>query len=217
MAYILGHKDFMSHRFVVTPEVLIPRCDTECLVEAVLGDCPLDTPLRVLDVGTGSGCILLSLLKARPAFSGTGWDISEGALAVAQENARQLEVSSQQCGFFLRDMADPEAWKVGDPVEIIVSNPPYIGWEEKAALSASVVDHEPHAALFAEDSGVFFYKRLEENAGSALLAGGKIYLEIGHTQAERVAEIFFTPRWREPRFVKDLQGISRVFIATYQG
>ncbi len=218
IAYILGRKGFMSYDFVVTPEVLIPRADTECLVEAVLQDHQHITgSLRILDAGTGSGCILLSLLKERPNDVGIGWDISQAALKVAQHNALQLKIPPQKLTLSCRDMTLPESWQLEDPVQILVSNPPYIAFEEEPGLSLNVRNYEPRQALFAPDSGVFFYKKIEAYAWKLLAPGARVYVEIGHQQASQVAEIFSTPAWHQTRFIPDLQGINRVLATTYTG
>lgn len=218
IAYILGTKGFMSHTFAVNPHVLIPRSDTECLVEAVLQDhAAITTPLRILDAGTGSGCILLSLLKARPQDHGIGWDISPGALQVAQHNAQRLEIPATQLALHLRDMSQAESWATETSVQILVSNPPYIAPEEESELSPSVRSYEPREALFAPDSGVFFYKKIQALAGNLLAPGAKVYLEMGHLQSGSVVEIFSTPAWCDTRLIPDLQGIPRVLATTYTG
>ena len=218
IAYILGRKAFMSHSFVVNSHVLIPRADTECLVEAVLQDHQHRTDsLRILDVGTGSGCILLSLLKQRPYDVGIGWDISPGALQVAEQNALQLGIPSHHVALACRDMSLHESWELETPVQILVANPPYIASEEESQLPSSVRNYEPREALFALDSGVFFYKKIQAYAGKVLVPGARIYLEIGYQQADIVSKIFATPAWAHTKLIPDLQGIARVLVTTFVG
>lgn len=213
VAYIIGERDFMSHTFKVTPDVLIPRSDTETLVETVFDRVAgrISEELRILDIGTGSGCVAISLAKMLPMSVVTGWDVSEKALAVARENASDLETSNIL--FCHTDALSKDIWNVGTTFDVIVSNPPYIGDSEKKDLSHSVLDFEPHLALFAEGSGLQFYQHFAERAKGLMNPGGFIAVEIGFSQAASVAELFRCFGWSDVEVVKDLGKNDRVVVA----
>ena len=182
LQYLTGEQEFMGLTFSVNPHVLVPRQDTETLVEQA--EKQLSPGKRVLDLCTGSGCILISLLARVPGVSGLGTDISEEALATAESNADRLGV------------ADRAQWARGDlfaPVEgrfdVIVSNPPYIPREDIDGLMPEVADFEPRGALDGGDDGLDFYRRITSEASEYLEAGGRLFLEIGCDQAEDVADL----------------------------
>lgn len=182
VAYITGLREFWSLEFRVTPATLIPRPDSETLVEAVLRAFPQGAPSRVLDLGTGSGCLLLSVLHEFPGSFGIGVDRSFEAARVAADNAARL------------GLADRSAIVVGDwmeslsgPFDCILANPPYIG--EMEALSPEVAAFEPTTALFAGADGLNDYRRIIPDMGRILAPGGRVFLEIGYTQAEAVSQI----------------------------
>lgn len=184
VAYIIGHQEFFSLSFAVSPEVLIPRGDSEVLVEAALaarGDAR-----RVLDLGTGSGALLLAVLHHLPAAGGIGLERSPGAQAMARTNARNLGLD-QRATIQAGDWTQPD-WTEGlGRFDLILSNPPYV--EEDAALDPGVRDHEPAAALFAGAEGLDDYRRLIPALPALLAPGGVALVEIGHTQADAVAAI----------------------------
>lgn len=203
--YILGEQEFYGLRFRVTPDVLIPRPETEHLVEALLARVPHDAALRVADVGTGSGAIAVALAHALPQAQVTALDISQAALAVAQGNARDHGVEGRM-RFAASDLLTAVQ---GETFHAIVSNPPYIASSE--LLEAQVRDYEPHTALFAGATGLEVYARLIPQAREALIAGGWLMLEIGHGQRDALEALL--AGWKDVEFVDDLQGIPRVAIA----
>lgn len=185
VAYILGEQEFRGLAFKVTPDVLIPRGDSEVLVEAALAASP--RARRVLDCGTGSGALLLAVLSALPEASGVGIDRSVAALAVARDNARQLGLSAR-AEMIAADW-DSSGWSngLGGPFDLILANPPYV--ETSAELMPSVREHEPAGALFAGPEGLDAYRALIPQLPSLLAPGGVALIEIGHTQAAGVSAI----------------------------
>ena len=177
VAYMLGHREFWSLDFRVTPDVLIPRPDSETLVEAALaaaGPRP-----RVLDLGTGSGCLLLAVLHERPGGWGVGVDRSESAAGVAQDNARRLGLGDR-AAFVVGDWASA----IDGRFDVVLSNPPYIGTSE--ALPFEVAGFEPSSALYAGADGLDDYRRLIPMLPGLLAPWGSAYLEIGHAQSDLV-------------------------------
>ena len=198
---ITGEQEFMGFSFLVNEHVLIPRQDTETLVEEAMektgkGD-------RVLDMCTGSGCILLSLLKLVPGLSGTGADISQEALKVAVENGKRLQT---EASFLESDLFE----KVEGVFDLIVSNPPYIASDEIGTLMEEVRDHEPIGALDGSADGLAFYRRLVQEGKDHLKSGGWMLFEIGCTQAEAVMELLKKGGFQEIYVKKDLAGLDRV-------
>ncbi|MCR9157095.1 MAG: peptide chain release factor N(5)-glutamine methyltransferase [Rhodobacteraceae bacterium] len=205
ISHITGKRAFWMHEFEVTPDVLDPRPDTETLVEAALKQ-PFDT---VLDLGTGSGCIVLSLLYERPTARGTGTDISDAALAVAKRNAERVAV------------ADRVSWAVSDwfssvtgTYDLIVSNPPYIALNEMAGL-APELDHEPRMALTDEQDGLSAYRAITRDAVHYLTPNGRLMVEIGPTQASAVSELFSKAGLVALSVYKDLDGRDRVVCGAF--
>lgn len=200
LQYLTGSQEFMGLSFFVDENVLIPRQDTEILVEEALR--ALGSGMRVLDVCTGSGCILLSLLKLCAGLEGTGTDLSEKALQVAGENARRLGV---EASFVQGDLFEPVSGKY----DCIVSNPPYIASREVDVLMEEVRDHEPRMALDGGEDGLYFYRKLAAQSPKYLKDRGRIFLEIGFDQGEAVAGLL-APAFDEVRIVQDLAGLDRV-------
>ena len=203
LQYLTGEQEFMGLTFSVNPHVLVPRQDTETLVEQA--EKQLSPGKRVLDLCTGSGCILISLLARVPGVSGLGTDISEEALATAERNADRLGV------------ADHAQWARGDlfaPVEgrfdVIVSNPPYIPREDIDGLMPEVADFEPRGALDGGDDGLDFYRRITSEASEYLEAGGRLFLEIGCDQARDVTALMEKAGFVHVATVRDLSGLDRV-------
>ncbi|MBL8656513.1 MAG: peptide chain release factor N(5)-glutamine methyltransferase [Altererythrobacter sp.] len=185
VAYILGHQDFYGRSFRVTPDVLIPRSDTESVVAAALAAAP--QPNRILDLGTGSGAMLVTCLLERPGALGVGTDASAAALAVAENNAQRLGLTRRHTRFLQRDwLADGWAADLG-LFDLIVANPPYV--EDDAELDASVRDFEPAQALFAGPEGLDDYRALIPQLPALLAPGGVAVLEIGYRQAAAVTAI----------------------------
>lgn len=208
LQYILGEQEFMGLRFAVTPQVLIPRQDTEVLAEEVLRFC--HDGQSVLDMCTGSGCILLSVLKYTNACRGTGADISAAALAVAADNAARLGLEAV---WLESDLFSA----VTGRYDIIVANPPYIPTAVIAGLMAEVRDYEPVGALDGDADGLFFYRQLTARAGAYLEPEGRLFLEIGAGQAEAVSGMMTAAGFRAVTAVKDLAGIDRVIWGALQG
>ncbi len=200
LQYLTGTQAFMGMEFRVTEDVLIPRQDTERLTEEVLRCCG---GKRVLDVCTGSGCIIISLAKLGDVREAEGCDLSEQALAVARANAAALDAD---VNFFSSDLLSGARGRY----DIIVSNPPYIPSSEIAALMPEVRIHEPRMALDGGEDGLCFYRRLIGQAGEFLVPGGRLFLEIGCTQAEAVSKLLLAGGFREIRVVKDYAGLDRV-------
>lgn len=205
VAYILGHRDFYGRRFKVSPSVLIPRPDTETLVEHALACIPENAACRVLDVGTGSGVIAVTIAAMRPLAVVTATDISEAALEVAAENAERLQVASR-IRFERADLlGDAEQY------DVIVSNPPYIARADLAALQPEIREHEPMTALEAGEDGLDVIKALLFAAEAATANGAQILIEVGAGQAAPVAELAAArTAWRPVAVYPDLGRIDRV-------
>ena len=203
--YIIGQTDFFGVQLKVDERVLIPRPETEELVELILAENP-ETNLSVLDIGTGSGAIALALAKNRPDWSVTAADISQDALDVASENAKNQKFNI----FFKKSDCFAE---ISEKYDIIVSNPPYISREDESEVDLNVLHSEPHLALFADEDGLAIYRRIAEDAKDYLKDGGKIYLEIGYKQGQSVPELFrkHLPEKRV-RTLKDQFGQDRMVV-----
>lgn len=204
IAQIIGKRLFWGRSFQVTRDTLDPRPETEILVQAALA-----APFaKVLDLGTGTGCILLSLLADMPMASGLGCDISQAALQVAQGNANALGLGTR-AKFQQSDWFDA----VQGRFDLIVSNPPYVAADEMAGLSADVLDWEPHLALSPGGDGLQPYRRISSGASARLLPGGRILLEIGPTQAQAVSHLFAVQGFEAISVLPDLDGRDRVVMA----
>ncbi|MBQ8184229.1 MAG: peptide chain release factor N(5)-glutamine methyltransferase [Lachnospiraceae bacterium] len=201
LQHLTGTQEFMGLSFQVSPNVLIPRQDTEVLVEEALKT--MKPGMRILDVCTGSGCILISLLAHCPGCEGLGVDISFEALAVAKENARQHQVPAR---FARSDMFAG----VEERFNCIVSNPPYIASGEIPGLMEEVRDHEPRLALDGGADGLDFYRILAKQSADYLEAGGSLYLEIGYDQGEAVSGLLKEAGFARVRVIQDLCGKDRV-------
>lgn len=204
VSQITGTRVFWGRNFRVTPEVLDPRPETECLIAAAL-----ERPFtRVLDLGTGSGAILLTLLAECPAAIGLGTDLSAAALAVAQANADALGLASR-ARFLQSD------WFTDVPgrFDLIVSNPPYIAADEMPGLSPEVRDWEPHLALTPGGDGLDAYRAIAAGAPRHLAPGGRLMVEIGPTQGPAVSAIFMRAGFADPTILPDLDHRDRVVLA----
>lgn len=200
LQHILGNQEFMGYEFMVNEHVLIPRQDTEVLVETVL---PLVEGKRVLDLCTGSGCILISLSKLGHLQQAVGVDLSKEALTVAKENAKRLEADVE---FLHSDLFE----QVTGIYDVIVSNPPYIETETIEGLMEEVRDHEPRMALDGGRDGLDFYRRIVEDSVSYLAPGGYLCFEIGCEQGLAVCGLLEAQGFTGCRIVKDLAGLDRV-------
>ena len=203
--YIIGQADFYGMQLTVDERVLIPRPETEELVELILAE-NSEESLKVLDIGTGSGAIALALAKARPDWSVTATDISQEALDLASNNAKNQKLNI----FFKKSDCFAE---ISEKYDIIVSNPPYISREDASEVGLNVLHSEPHLALFADEDGLAIYRRISEDATDYLKDGGKIYLEIGYKQGQSVPELFrkHLPEKRV-RTLKDQFGQDRMVV-----
>ena len=206
LQYITGEQEFMGLTFLVNEHVLIPRQDTEVLVEEVMKN--LHDGFRILDLCTGSGCILLSLLHYSNDCSGVGADLSEEALEVARKNAEQLGESSAL--FVQGDLFAPVEGKF----EIIVSNPPYICSDVIPTLMEEVREHEPMQALDGGADGLDFYRKIIQGAKEHLCGGGQLFFEIGYDQGEAVQRLMEQAGYREVECVQDFAGLDRVVFGT---
>ena len=204
VAKIIHQKWFYGLSFYTNRHTLDPRPDTETLVSAVIAD-GVPAP-RILDLGTGTGCVLISLIKNIPGACGTGVDLSRGAARVARRNVRAL--CPGRATILRRSYH--RAQMPGGPFDIIVSNPPYIACGD-ARVDAGA-RHDPAMALYASDDGYGEYKVIARNGRGWLRTGGRIYLEIGDGMAPRVRDIFGSAGWRFVRAEKDLAGITRVLV-----
>ena len=208
---LTGEQGFMGLTFSVNEHVLIPRQDTEILVEEVLKE--LHDGMRVLDMCTGSGCILLSLLHYSNDCEGLGVDLSAEALEVAGRNVLKVLTpeKAEHAHFLQSDLFE----KVEGKFEIIVSNPPYIASAEVEKLMPEVRDHEPRMALDGTEDGLYFYRRIIEEAGKHLVSSGMLFFEIGYDQGQAVSELMRTEGYCEVQVVQDYAGLDRVVLGTY--
>ena len=208
---LTGEQGFMGLTFNVNEHVLIPRQDTEILVEEVLKE--LHDGMRVLDMCTGSGCILLSLLHYSNDCEGLGVDLSAEALEVAGRNVLKVLTpeKAEHAHFLQSDLFE----KVEGKFEIIVSNPPYIASAEVEKLMPEVRDHEPRMALDGTEDGLYFYRRIIEEAGKHLVSSGMLFFEIGYDQGQAVSELMRTEGYREVQVMQDYAGLDRVVLGTY--
>ncbi len=201
LQYITGYQSFMGLNFKVNSNVLIPRQDTEILVEAALG--VLRPGMKVLDLCTGSGCIIISLMHMAKEIVGVGSDISKQALIVAKENAKAngVEVEWIRSDLFL---------SLTGVYDVIVANPPYIPTGVIDTLMPEVRDFEPRAALDGMENGLYFYEKIVAESGSYLKSGGYLMFEIGHDQGEAVSALMKQAGYEQVRVIRDLAGLNRV-------
>lgn len=209
IAYIIGEREFMGLPFKVTKDTLIPRPDTEILVENVLNNVDKDKEIEIVDIGTGSGAIILSLLVNLPNAQGKTVDISSKAIEVAKENAVNLQVNDR-CEFFVGDLFAPLN---GSKFDVIVSNPPYIPKKDIATLEDDVKEYEPVNALTDDGDGLSYYRRLLSEGKAYIKENGFIALEIGIYQSEDVKQIAMDNGWKNIKIIKDYAGIDRVVLA----
>ncbi len=201
LQYIIGEQEFMGLRFKVNSNVLIPRQDTETLVEQVLKI--VKPGMKVLDLCTGSGCVLISVLKNAPELTGMGSDISKTALLVAKENAKLHEVDAE---WVRSDLFD----NITETFDVIMANPPYISTGEILSLMPEVRDFEPENALDGGADGLDFYRKIAGQVKDYLNPGGYVYMEIGYDQGEAVSELMRNAGFTEVEVIKDLARNDRV-------
>jgi release factor glutamine methyltransferase len=205
--YITGVQEFYGLLLHVTPAVLIPRPETELLVEAVLTRLSHSEPLRILDVGTGSGAIAIAIARHLPLAQVTAVDISPDALAIARHNAT-IHCVADRISLLPSDLLSAVE---GETYDAILSNPPYVSTADQPTLHPQVRDHEPPTALYAGPTGLDVYTRLIPAAHAALTHGGLLALELGHQQSDAIEQLL--SGWNDISFVKDLQQILRVALA----
>ncbi|HTE35705.1 MAG TPA: peptide chain release factor N(5)-glutamine methyltransferase [Reyranella sp.] len=214
MAYILGEREFWGLPFKVSPAVLVPRPDSETVIEAILGlMSDRDRAWRILDLGVGSGCLLLTLLREYPQATGVGLDASNEALAVAQQNAEALDVSGR-ARLVAGDWRQA-GWTEGldGPFDLVVSNPPYIDSAAIDGLMSEVARFEPRLALDGGQDGLDAYRLLAAAGPKLVTAGGCLVVEIGEGQAVDVKGLFAVAGLMQLSSWKDLGGIERVVAA----
>ncbi len=212
LQYLTGEQEFYGLRFGVTPDVLIPRPETEILVDKALSLArgKAQRALRYVDVGTGSGCIAVAIAYELPGSWGVAADISPGALRVARENARRLGVLDRLrfcCGDLLEGISPSPHF------DFILSNPPYVARREYNTLPKMVSEHEPHVALFSGESGLDVYRRLIPQAAARLVPGGHLLMELGLGQDEAVRQMALSEAFKVECIVEDLRGIPRCIVA----
>ncbi len=216
MAYILGEREFWGLPFKVSPAVLVPRPDSETLIEAALALMPVRTePWRILDLGVGSGCLLLTLLREFPNARGVGVDASADALEVAQANADALGVGPRTT-LVGGDWRRP-AWaeQLGGPFDLVISNPPYIEAAAIEGLMPDVARFEPRLALDGGPDGLVAYRAIAAAAAGLAAPGGRVLVAAGDGQAVEISTLFASAGFAVDASWRDLGGIDRVVSATH--
>ena len=208
VAKIIHQKWFYGLKFYTNHHTLDPRPDTETLVAAVISDCNNNAQPNILDLGTGTGCIIASLVKNISGAHGVGIDVSRGALRVARKNIRQLNLTDK-IRIVRKNFNAPNAFDK-NTFDIIVSNPPYIAVGDMRVDTGA--QHDPKRALYARGNGYAAYESIAKNARNWIRGGGKIYLEIGIDMGAHVREIFEKRGWHFDRIETDLSGIERVIV-----
>ena len=209
VAYLINKKEFWKHEFFVNKDVLIPRPDTELIIEQVLKIYSKDAQLQVLDIGTGSGCILLSILKERPNFYGTGIDISKKSINVSKLNAKQLNLTNRVKLFH----SSVDNFEIGK-YDLIVSNPPYIEFFNLKYLEKDVINFEPKLALSGGFDGFSKIRKVINKAKILIKKNGKFILEIGFNQKNKVKKILKEEGFYVNRAIRDYGNNDRCIIST---
>lgn len=204
--YIFGKTDFYGFEFLVNPSVLIPRPETEELVELIVRDYPGNKEIEIMDIGTGSGCIAIALKRLLPHAQLSAIDISPEALKVAEKNA---SLNRASIFFYQKDILDPH--RTADSIEpdfdVIVSNPPYVMEKEKAAMEPNVLDYEPHQALFVPDNDpLLYYRNITRFAEQKLKKRGYLYFEINSQLGEQVVNMLRMMEFKNVELIQDLSG-----------
>ena len=209
LQYILGYTEFYGHKFYVNSSVLIPRPETEILIEKIIKDYPKDTELDILDIGTGSGNIAICLAKHFENAKVTTIDISEEAIGIAKTNSELHEVAGRiTCG--VRNVLEISNHKTGNGFDIIVSNPPYVDEEQYRTLQKEITDYEPKNAVTDMSDGYKFYEHISMIHSQMLKEKGRIYFEVGIGQSEKVKQIMDSSNLANIDSVKDYLDIERV-------
>ncbi len=209
VAYITGYKEFWKSKFKVNKNVLIPRPDTETIIDQVLSELKINSTKKILDIGTGSGCIIISILKERKRCHGAGIDISKNAVKLAKYNAKIQHIDNRIK--FLNSNIDNF---YGDKYDLIISNPPYIKQHEINSLEKDIKNHEPRVAL---DGGVDGYKKIRliiEKSAILIKKRGKLFLELGINQTRETSKILNLNGFYKTKVIKDLSSKNRCIIST---
>lgn len=215
VAYMLGWREFYGRGFEVGPSTLIPRPETEHLVEEALARLP-DQAVHFADLGTGSGCLAVTLAAERPFWKGVALDISEEALATARRNADRLDVAGR-LSFICADFTRPGFWNAGDAgLHLVISNPPYISEAEYAQLDPGVRDYEPKSALVPGPTGLEHPRAVVDAAWHILRPGGLLLMEHGAAQGEATRALCPPDRWRGVETGRDLAGLDRYLVAVHR-
>ncbi len=208
LQYILGYTEFYGLRFLVDKNVLIPRPETEELVRICIEQCLPNKSIKILDIGTGSACIAITLKKNLPNAEIWATDISEDALQIAKQNALQ---NNADIKFLNHDILNSKLEIQNDKFDIIISNPPYITLLEKSSIQSNVLDFEPHVALFVpNEDALIFYKNILEFAANNLAIDGKIFFEINEMKASEILTMAKQFHYENATIIKDMQGKSRI-------
>ena len=207
VALLTGHREFWGLDFLVTPDTLVPRPETEFIVEAALERLPVDAPAVLLDIGTGTGCLAVALARERPALRAIATDISHPALLIARRNADRHGVAAR-VGFVQADLAAGLATRA----DVIVSNPPYVARQEGTPIEWAVARYEPQTALFGGRDGLEVLTRLFASAPACLAPGGTLIVEFGLGQETDVLTISGDAGWSAVDVLRDLQGIPRTAV-----
>lgn len=212
--YIFGTTNFYGREFEVNPNVLIPRPETEELVDWIIKDHKKNTSVRFMDIGTGSACIPISISCELDHSTAYALDVSKEALSIAEKNATTMQC---QINFILADILELGSNDLPDKLDFIVSNPPYVLYKEKALMKKNVLDYEPHLALFVADNDpLIFYKRIAHLATNLLKSNGSLYFEINEQYGEATKEMLSSIGYRSIVLRKDLNGKVRMLKANWE-
>jgi release factor glutamine methyltransferase len=213
LQYIIGEWEFFGLRLYCSPAALIPRPETEILVEEALVEAKHFSAPRILDIGTGTGAIVLALASRLPDAHAIGLDVSLEALQLAEKNRRSLELTNVR--YELADILSDDLTQYRGTIDLLISNPPYVSAEDYGTIEPELV-HEPRIAITDESEGWLFYHRILELAPALLKPHGRLLLELGYDALAIVRELAAASGIRELRIVKDLNGIDRVFVGALQ-
>lgn len=208
LQYIINKASFYNETYYVDENVLIPRPETELLVKEVISNANSST--KILDIGTGSGCIAITCAKLLKNDNVTSCDISEKAIETAKINAKKI-APERNITFIKSDLFQ----NINETFDIIVSNPPYISEDFKSDLQQEVIEFEPHLALFADDNGLYFYKKIIKEIKPYLNNGAIILFEVGINQADSIKDLFEADNFSQVKIIKDYNSIERIVIAHY--
>ncbi|MFC6996728.1 peptide chain release factor N(5)-glutamine methyltransferase [Rufibacter roseus] len=214
LQYVIGEASFYGRDFIVSPAVLIPRPETEELVQLIIKTYQSQPGVAILDIGTGSGCIPVTLAAELPLSTVIGLDVSADALTIARQNANK---SGQKVEWLCQDILKEIPAVAPSSLDVIVSNPPYVLEQEKELMRQNVLNFEPHLALFVPDTDpLLFYRRIAEIAPQLLKNGGRLFFEINERYAASTADILLSRGFCQVEVIKDLYGKERILQAVWQ-